>query len=229
MNLRLLELDHRTAGVGEIVQFRIQGIGDCEDPVFERFVVFVLHGKGDQFGSDGPEFDRLLGHALRHLPHRGVLQFAARHRPRDPGHHPRFQVIMQDVTRRKHEAALARRSRLRILVEAAHVARRIVRPTLAADVGIEMGITVGDDVEPGELLFVQIDRNRIDILFAELVVDHRVEKTSRAEILRVPARPRQRAGNRGRQHDVFGGAKHNGYLPEAKAEPLTSSLSLRRS
>ena len=76
-----------------------------------------------------------------------------------------------------------------------------------------MCVAVGDDIEAGYFLLVQIDRDRIDILLAELVVHHRVEKAARAKILRVPARPRQRAGDRGRQHDVFGGAKHGRHLP----------------
>ncbi len=68
------------------------------------------------------------------------------------------------------------------LIEATHVPRRIIRPALAADVGIKMCIAVGDDIEPRHLLFVQIDRDRIDILFAKLVVHHRVQKTTRTKI-----------------------------------------------
>ncbi len=76
-----------------------------------------------------------------------------------------------------------------------------------------MRIAVGHDIEAGHFLLVQIDRDRIDILLAELVIHHGVEKAAHAEILRVPARPWQRAGNGGRQHDVFGGAKHVGISP----------------
>ena len=91
--------------------------------------------------------------------------------------------------------------------------RRIVGPALAADVVIEAAVAVGDDIEAGDFLLVQIDGDRVDVLLAELVVHHRVEKAAHAEILRVPARPRQRAGDGGRQHDVFGGAKHVGISP----------------
>jgi len=117
---------------------------------------------------------------------------------------------VQDVAGWKQQAAFAGRRRLRILVEAAHVTRRIIGPALAADIGVEMRVAVGDDVETGHFLLVQIEANRVDILLAELVVDHGVEEAAHAEVLRVPARPRQRAGDGGRQHFVFGGAKHGG-------------------
>src|SRR5215468_11695166 len=78
-----------------------------------------------------------------------------------------------------------------------------------------MRVAVGDDIEARHLLFVQVDRDRIDILFAELVVHHRVKKAARTKILGVPAWPRQRAGDRGRQRDIFGGAKHDRHLPVA--------------
>ena len=80
---------------------------------------------------------------------------------------------------------------------------------------IEMRVTVGDDIEARHFLLVQINRDRVDILFAELVVHHRVKKAARAKILGVPARPRQRAGDGGRQHEIFGGAKHDRHLPVA--------------
>src|SRR6202142_3750739 len=114
---------------------------------------------------------------------------------------------------RKHQAALAGRRRLRILVEAAHVAGRIVGPALAADVRVKMRVAVGDDVEAGHFLLVQIDADGVDILLTELVVHHGVEETARPEILRVPARPRQRAGDGGRQHEILGSAQHGWRLP----------------
>ena len=41
-----------------------------------------------------------------------------------------------------------------------------------------MRVAVGDDVEAGHFLLVQIEANRVDILLAELVVHHRVEETA---------------------------------------------------
>ena len=224
MDLRLLELDDRAAGVGEIVQLFVQGVGDRQDAVLHRLVVFVLHREGDQLRPDGAELDRLPGHALRHLPHGGVLQLAARDRAGDAGHHARFQIIVQDVAGREGEPALAGRRRLRVLVEAAHVARRVIGPALAADVGIEMRVAVGDDVEAGQFLLVQIDRDGVDILLAEMVVHHGVEEGAAGEVFGVPARPRQRAGDGGRQHDVFGGAVHGRRLPGRDDEPSRGPL-----
>ena len=159
MDLRLLELDHRAAGIGEFVQLLVQRVGDGEDAVLDALVVAVGDREGDQLRPDGAELDRLLGHALRGLPHRGVLQVAAPDRADDARHHARLQVVVQDVAGREGQAALAGERRARIVVvEAAHVARRIVGPALAADVLVEMRVAVGDDVEAGELLLVQIDR-----------------------------------------------------------------------
>src|SRR5215467_9033530 len=76
-----------------------------------------------------------------------------------------------------------------------------------------MCVAVGDDIEAGHFLLMQIDCNSVDILLAELVVHHRVKKAAAAEILRVPAWPRQRAGDGGRHDGVFGGAKHGRRLP----------------
>ena len=180
VDLRLLELDHRTAGVGELCSSSFSASLIARMRSLIALVVFVLHREGDQLRPDGAELDRLLGHALRHLPHGGVLQVAARDRADDAGHHPRFQIVVQDVAGRKRHAAFAGRRRLRVLVEAAHVARRIIGPALAADVRVEMRVAVGDDVEAGQLLLVQIDRDRVDILLAELVVHHGVEEAARA-------------------------------------------------
>ena len=94
------------------------------------------------------------------------------------------------------------------MVEAAHVVGRIAGPALAADVVVEAAVAVGDDVEAGELLVAQIAGQRVLVLLAEAPRHHRLEEMPRAEIFGVPARPRQRAGDGGRQNDVLGGAIH---------------------
>ncbi|HEX5471212.1 MAG TPA: hypothetical protein VFW73_04970 [Lacipirellulaceae bacterium] len=86
-----------------------------------------------------------------------------------------------------------------------------------------MGIAVGGDIEAGNLLLVQIYGNRIDVLLAKAVVDHRIHEAAVAELFGIPTWPRQRSGNRGRKNDVLGRAKHNQLLPPA------NSLSQRRS
>src|SRR5262249_32126052 len=62
--------------------------------------------------------------------------------------------------------------------------------------------------ETGDFLFVQIDRNRVGVLLAELVVDHRLDEALRADVPGVPARARQRSRDGGRQCDVLGGTQH---------------------
>jgi hypothetical protein len=94
------------------------------------------------------------------------------------------------------------------------VVRRIRRPALAADVVVESGIAVGDDIEAGQFLIAQIAGHRIFILLAEAAADHRLEKMTGAEIFRVPARPRQRAGDRRRQFNVFGAPIHLNASPK---------------
>jgi hypothetical protein len=79
---------------------------------------------------------------------------------------------------------------------------------LAADVVIEMGVAVGHDVETGELLVADEAGQRILVLLAVAPRHHRFEEMPGAEIFGVPARPRQRAGDRRRQNDVLGGAEH---------------------
>ena len=81
---------------------------------------------------------------------------------------------MQNVAWWKRKTALARRRRLRVAIEATHVPRRVVCPALAADIGIKMCIAVGDDIEARHFLLMQVDRDRIDILLAELVIHHRI-------------------------------------------------------
>ena len=112
------------------------------------------------------------------------------------------------------DAAAARRRRQRVVArEAGHVVRRVGGPALAADIVVEAAVAVGQDVEAGELLVAQIAGQRVLVLLAEAARHHGLEEMAVAEVFRVPARPRQRAGDRGRQHDVFGGAKHSRRLP----------------
>src|SRR6266851_2414062 len=86
-------------------------------------------------------------------------------------------------------------------------------PPRPADVGVEAAVAIGHDVEPGQFLVADVAGERVLILLAEAPRDHRLEEMPGAEIFRVPARARQRAGDGGRQHDVFGGAKHES-LPQ---------------
>src|SRR6476620_9206040 len=119
---------------------------------------------------------------------------------------------MKNVYRRKPDQAFARTRRDRtgiVAVESLNVGRRIGRPALAADVGVEPTVTVGQDIETGKLLLEQVDAERVDVLLAVSGIDHGREEATRAEVFGVPARPRQRADDRGRQFDVGSRAKHS--------------------
>src|SRR5262245_17042478 len=195
VDLWLLELNGRTAGIGKLVQLLVQGVGDGKDAILHAGIVPVGNGEGDQLGPDGAELDRLVGHTPSSLPHRGILQVAAADRPNDAGHYSGFQIVVQDVARREREAAFASQRWARIVViEALHVARWIVGPALAAHVLVEVGIAVGDDIETRAFLLVQIDRDRVRILLAIGRADHRLQEGAPAEVLHVPARARERPG-----------------------------------
>ena len=232
VDLRLLDLDHRAAGVGEVVIFLVERIGDGENAIRDALVVTILQREGDDLRRDAAELHRLLGEALRGLPHRGVLQVAAPERSGDHRHDARFQIIVQDVAARKPDAAAPGRRRHRMRdVEARHVVGRIGGPALAADVVIEAAVAVGDDVETGEFLVAQIAGQRVLVLLAKAPRHHRLEEMPRAEIFRVPARPRQRAGDGGRQHDVLGGAVHYNSSPKfqpSRWRPVTVDPILER-
>ena len=192
VNLRLLDLNHRTAGVGKLVVFLVEGVGDGEHALGHALVVAVLQRKRHDLRRYGAEFDRPFGEPLRRFPHRGVLQIAAPDLAGDDGHDARLEIVVQNMTARKADAASSRGRRLGMRgVQPAHVVRRIGSPALAADVVVESAVAVGDDVEAGEFLIAQIAGERILVLLAKAAAHHRLEKMPGAEILRVPARPRQ--------------------------------------
>src|SRR5690349_20530288 len=93
-------------------------------------------------------------------------------------------------------------------IETAHMVWRIGGPALAADIVVEAAIAVGENVEPSEFLVAQIAGERVFILLAKAAADHGFEKVAGAEIFGVPARPRQRASDSGRQFNVFGRSIH---------------------
>jgi hypothetical protein len=164
--------------------------------------VVVLDRSRDQLRQDGAELDRPLGHALRGLPHRGVLQAAAPNRPDDAGKHARLEKVVQDVPARIGDGADLVEHRLRLLGETIHVGERIALPAHAAHLLVVMGVSVGDDVEPCGFLRAQEAGDGVLVLLAVARIDHRLEKALRAQHCGVPGRPRQRADDRGWQCDA---------------------------
>ena len=139
------------------------------------------------------------GQALRHLPHRGVLQTAGPHRSHDPGKDAGFEVIVQDVAAREGRAADTVDRRRGDRVETGHVPQRIALPAHAPDFLVEVRIAVGADVEAGDLLRAQMHRDRVFVLLAVAGIDHGFEKAPGAEHGGVPGRPRQRTDDGRRQ------------------------------
>jgi hypothetical protein len=68
MDLRLLDLNHRTTGVGEFVVFLIEGVGDGEHALGHALVVLVLRSKRDDLRRHRAELHRPRGEPLRRLP-----------------------------------------------------------------------------------------------------------------------------------------------------------------
>src|SRR5207248_11666640 len=81
-------------------------------------------------------------------------------------------------------------------------------PVVSGHVGIEAAVAISDDVEPLALLVAHVHRNSVQVLLAIAPIDHRLAEVARAEILGVPARPRQRANDARRQDDVRGRGVH---------------------
>jgi hypothetical protein len=105
VDLRLFHLDHRAAGIGELVQFLVERVGQRHGALDRVLVIDVGHGRGQEFGQDGAELDRLPGETLRGFPHRGVLQVAAADRAHHLRQHPRLERIVQDVAAREADGA----------------------------------------------------------------------------------------------------------------------------
>ena len=216
VNLRLLHLNERASNIGQFVKFGVERSAERHGPLDRVLVIVVGDRGGEQLRQDGAEFDRTLGHALRHFPHRGVLQIAAADRPDDLRKHPRFEEVVQDMAARIGDGADIVDRGLRFLAEPCHMRDRIALPAHAADFFVVMRIAVGADVQPGDFLRAQERRHGVLVLLAVARIDHRLEKTLRAERRIVPGRARQRSDDRCRQHHIGCGLEHS-HSPQAAA------------
>ncbi len=199
VNLRLFHLDHRAAGVGEIVELLVEGLAQRHGALDRVLVVAVDRGGGKKLRQDGAELDRLCGQALGHFPHGGVLQVAGPDGSHDLGKDAGFEIIVQDVSARKGDRADIVDRRLGGRVEPRHVRQRIALPAHAADFLVVVRIAVGADIKARRLLSAQMHRDRVLVLLAVAGMEHRFEKALGAENGGVPRRPRQRTDDRCRQ------------------------------
>ncbi len=153
MDLRLLQLDHRAAGVRQVVQLLVERLTQGHDALGEARVVLVLHRKRHQLRCHRPELHRLLRQPLRRLEQLRILHLAPAHRAHQLRHHPRFEIVVQNVAARKRNPPRPHRRQLRVRrLEPAHVMRRITRPALPADVLVEPAVAVGHDVQARHFL-----------------------------------------------------------------------------
>ena len=120
------------------------------------------------------------------------MQLAAPDGPDEVGHYARLQHVVQDMSRLVRDAGEAALHFIRARAgEAVHVQRRIGEPVVSGDVGVEAAIAVGDDVESGDFLVAHVHRDGIEVLLAIAAIDHRFAEIARAEVLCIPAGPRQ--------------------------------------
>ena len=132
--------------------------------------------------SSGVMVPNLTGCVVRRCAAFHIAAYCRSPRPTGPTiarHHARFEIVVQDVAAAGNQIRPCPGSRRRarvVAVESAHVARRIAGPALAADVVVEAAVAVGEDVEAGDLLLAQVDRERVDVLLAVARIDHRVQE-----------------------------------------------------
>jgi len=75
VELWILDLDHRTAGIGQIMQFLIERIAERHDARRQILVVLVLHSISHELRSDSAELDRFRSETLRRFPDFCVTAF----------------------------------------------------------------------------------------------------------------------------------------------------------
>ena len=78
---RLLDLDDRAAGVGQLDELLVHGGGQRHDQVAAVLVMLVVHAGRDHLAGDRAELDGLARLALRHFPHARIFQRPALHGP----------------------------------------------------------------------------------------------------------------------------------------------------
>src|SRR5262249_52896845 len=97
---RLLDLDHRAAGVRQLVQLFIHGAGERHHELAPVAVVAIVDAGREHLPGDGAELHRLSRHALRDLPDARVFERAAPHFAGDVRQYARFQHLEHYVARR---------------------------------------------------------------------------------------------------------------------------------
>ena len=230
---RLLDLDDLRARRGELAKLLVHGRRHVPDQLL--LVVAVvrrvwLSRKIDRTCTEHvPNLTGLPepGACLGDPPQLGVLErvpgvvldLAHDARPA-----PRRLDLVHQRAGGKGEQAVARPLVLQLLVlEARPALERVVMPRAAGVVLVELVVAVGQDVEPGPLLFGQHDRVSVQELLAEADVEQRRVERPAPQADVVPARPRPRSGNGRREYQVLGRSQH----PPASRSDARTGLPVR--
>ena len=215
MDVGLLHLEDEAAGLRQLQELLAHRRADVVEQVLGVPVVVVADRRADQLGRDRAELHRPARHGLGHLPEVRVVQGSARDLPHAAWHHPALHDLEDDV-------ALARPpvSAWRPIVIGARQPLEppggILEPAHSPDIGIEPGVAVGDDVQPGSLLVTEIRADGVRVLLAEARVAQGIAERSAPQGLRVPRGPGERARDGGRQLQVLGDLEHASLLPPGR-------------
>ena len=207
---RLLYLDAPAAGIAQREELRVHRDGHVPDDLAGIFVLVGMNveEEGHDLRAAGAEADGLARLALREPPDFVVAKRPMLDRARDPRPAPAGVNFVEQRARWVAKPLAARFLRLEVIaLETGPALQRIMVPAAAAKILVAMKVTVGEDVEPGALLVADDDRQRILKLFPEPDVQHaRIERFGpHADV--EPPRPRPRARDGRRQHEILRNGK----------------------
>ena len=227
MDRRLLDLDHLGPGGRELAQLEVHRGGHVPDQLL--LVVEVVLGRvaveedREHLRRAGPELDGLARRraGLGDPPQLGVLERVPRvvlDLADDARPAPRRLDLVHQRPGREREQPVARALVLELLVlEPLPALQRVVVPRAAGEVLVEVVVAVGEDVEPGALLVGDHGGVRVEELLAEADVEQRRVERPAPQAAVVPARPRPRAGDGRREHQVLGGREHRACASSSRS------------
>src|SRR5262245_5483471 len=228
---RLLDLKDLAPGVSEPMIFLVERLGESEDRLLAILVEPVLGLALDHLAAATAELNRPVGQLLRDFPDRGILQASSPDRPYNLRRAQCLDELSENVARlrgarAKRRARRPERGRIvrHVRFQPAHAIEQVAEPGAAADIGIKTHLAVGDDVEPRARLIRNHGGCRVDILLEKGgIAIERGEEGAVTEVLHVPAGPRKRAGDGGRQR-AGGGRYEHGGSPDLRMAFQTSAI-----
>jgi hypothetical protein len=168
---RLLDLDEGAAR-RQLAQLLVHDRRQVHDQLVVGAVVLVPQHPDQDLRAAGPELHRLVGHALRGLPHGRILERPACHRARHDGRLVGLLDLPQNVPGANGEVARPSGRQVSPPLDAAQPLEWVEDPGLAPDGEVEAGIAIGQDVEPGHRLLREDAGDGVEVLLAEERVAH---------------------------------------------------------